>query len=109
MVEGTIKTMLTLNSVGIPSLWMILVLVLFASISAQTATRAIEDRSFIISRSRNSSNDRTIVRTIITMAQSLNIDVIAEGVETEAQREIFTRARLYHYQGFLFWQSLAGD
>ena len=59
------------------------------------------DRSFVQDLENNSS-DRTIVRTIITMAQSLNIDVIAEGVENEAQRELLQNKGCIHYQGYLF-------
>ena len=42
------------------------------------------------------------MRTIIAMAQSLNLSVIAEGVETEEQRQILMSKGCTHYQGYLF-------
>jgi EAL domain-containing protein (putative c-di-GMP-specific phosphodiesterase class I) len=47
------------------------------------------------------NNDKAIVRTIIAMAQSLNIDVIAEGVETEEQRQLLLNKNCTHFQGYL--------
>ena len=44
----------------------------------------------------------SIVQTIIAMAHSLKLDVIAEGVETEEQREILSFYGCQHYQGYLF-------
>ncbi len=52
------------------------------------------------------SSDRSIVRTIVAMAQSLNLDVIAEGVETEAQRDILLSNACVQYQGYLFGKPL---
>lgn len=46
--------------------------------------------------------DKTIVQTIIGMAQSLNLDVIAEGVEDSNQRQHLLNAGCIHYQGYLF-------
>jgi len=48
------------------------------------------------------SNDRSIVRTIIAMAKSLGFEVIAEGVETEAQKELLISKGCSHFQGYLF-------
>ncbi|MDO8446836.1 MAG: EAL domain-containing protein [Deltaproteobacteria bacterium] len=48
------------------------------------------------------NSDEAIVHTIIVMAQSLNLNVIAEGVETEEQREILLNKGCTHYQGYLF-------
>jgi diguanylate cyclase (GGDEF)-like protein/PAS domain S-box-containing protein len=47
-------------------------------------------------------HDRTIVRTIIAIAQSLELNVIAEGVETEQQLHILSRKGCEHYQGYFF-------
>lgn len=50
----------------------------------------------------NDNNDRSIVRTIIAMANSLGFDVIAEGVETEAQKDLLISKGCHQFQGYLF-------
>jgi EAL domain-containing protein (putative c-di-GMP-specific phosphodiesterase class I) len=59
------------------------------------------DQSFIRNIVTDNS-DRAIVRTIIVMAQSLGIAVIAEGVETEENRLFLLDNGCFHYQGYLF-------
>jgi diguanylate cyclase (GGDEF)-like protein/PAS domain S-box-containing protein len=59
------------------------------------------DQSFVRDIMTNSS-DKAIVRTIIAMAQSLNLDIIAEGVETEEQRQLLLSNGCNHFQGYLF-------
>ena len=46
--------------------------------------------------------DNAIVQTIIAMAKGLHLDIIAEGVETEEQRELLHDLGCYHCQGYLF-------
>ena len=48
------------------------------------------------------ANDAAIVRTIIAMSHSLGIEVIAEGVETDAQLEFLRRYGCSRFQGYLF-------
>jgi diguanylate cyclase (GGDEF)-like protein/PAS domain S-box-containing protein len=59
------------------------------------------DQSFVRELANNSS-DQAIVSTIIAMAHSLNLNVIAEGVETEEQRQHLLGNSCTHYQGYLF-------
>ncbi len=58
------------------------------------------DQSFVHDLAVDSG--RTIVFTIIAMAKSLNLDVIAEGVETEAQLQMLLHKGCHHFQGNLF-------
>jgi len=48
------------------------------------------------------ANDATIVKTIVALGHSLGLDVIAEGVETEAQLAFLYDHGCREYQGYLF-------
>ncbi|MDL2356706.1 MAG: EAL domain-containing protein [Pseudomonadota bacterium] len=47
-------------------------------------------------------NDAAIVRTIVALGHSLGMAVIAEGVETAAQRDFLASAGCHAYQGYFF-------
>ncbi|WP_049750230.1 putative bifunctional diguanylate cyclase/phosphodiesterase [Thiobacillus denitrificans] len=51
------------------------------------------------------SNDAAIVQAIMAMSRSLGLNVIAEGVETHAQRD-FLAGKCLGYQGFLFCEPI---
>ncbi len=51
--------------------------------------------------------DAAIVRTIVVLAQSLKLDLIAEGVEDERQRAFLASHGCHAYQGYLFAGALA--
>jgi len=63
------------------------------------------DRSFVSQLPGNKS-DAIIAQTIVTMGRSLGLDVIAEGVETEAQHVFLEGHGCHAYQGFLFSRPL---
>ena len=66
------------------------------------------DQSFVRDIAVDSS-DTAIVRTIVAMAKSMNLDVIAEGVETEAQRNLLLEIGCTHFQGYLFAKPVPAD
>ena len=59
------------------------------------------DRSFVHDL-HNDPHDAAIAKTIIALARSMGLEVIAEGVETEAERDFLLAAGCLSYQGFLF-------
>jgi len=63
------------------------------------------DRSFV-SDALNDAKSASIVRTIIALGRNLNFFVIAEGVETEEQRQFLETEGCDAYQGYLFSPAL---
>lgn len=59
------------------------------------------DQSFVRDITTD-ANDATIVKTIIAMTEALGLDVIAEGVETQAQHDFLDLRGCRAFQGFLF-------
>ncbi|PVZ80391.1 bifunctional diguanylate cyclase/phosphodiesterase [Serratia sp. S1B] len=59
------------------------------------------DQSFVRDIVVN-SNDAEIAKIIIVLTKTFGISVLAEGVETEAQRDILEKYGCYDYQGYLF-------
>ena len=51
-------------------------------------------------------NDAAIARTIVALADALGLSVIAEGVETEAQKNFLALHGCHAYQGYLFSRPL---
>lgn len=63
------------------------------------------DRSFI-NRIETDNQGSEIVKTITTLAKTLEMDVVAEGVETEAQLDYLHRMQCHIVQGYFFSKPL---
>ncbi len=66
------------------------------------------DRSFV-ENLLTSRNDQAIVNAVVGLARTLDLEIVAEGVETEAQRELLTKLGCDHIQGWLVCKALPSE
>jgi len=66
------------------------------------------DRSFV-KGVPDDANDRALVEAIIAMAGSLDLEIVGEGVETEAQLEFLRERGVRLVQGFLYSRPVASE
>lgn len=66
------------------------------------------DQSFIRNMAFN-NHDSAIIRTILALGKNLSLNVIAEGVETEVQREHLVNYGCEVFQGYLFGRPVSAD
>ncbi len=55
------------------------------------------------------ADDAAIAKMVVALTESIGLEVIAEGVETEAQRALLAGLGCHNYQGYLFSQPLPAD
>jgi diguanylate cyclase (GGDEF)-like protein/PAS domain S-box-containing protein len=65
------------------------------------------DISFV--RALHDEQNRKIVNSILSLSESLGINVVAEGIETAEQRAYFRERNVYGLQGYLFMKALPID
>ncbi|MDF3838822.1 EAL domain-containing protein [Cupriavidus basilensis] len=66
------------------------------------------DRGFIRELARD-SEDAAIVSAIVALGRTLNLSIVAEGVETATQQEFLTRLGCDSLQGFLLGRPMSAD
>ena len=66
------------------------------------------DRSFVADSMQN-NDDREIIKTIISMARNLDIETVAEGVETKDQQEFLCDQGCRMMQGFFFGRPMPDE
>ena len=66
------------------------------------------DQSFVRDIDTTAVNE-SIARAIIALADSLSLDIVAEGIETEAELSVLRRLNCHQGQGYLFSRPLAAE
>ncbi len=64
------------------------------------------DKSFVMGMTQNASDHR-LVRTIVSLAQYFNLDIVAEGVEDRATFDALAELGCHQAQGYLFAPALS--
>jgi len=65
------------------------------------------DRSFVTNL--NNPTNEKIINTIIALAHSMDIELVAEGVETQAQFEYLSSKKCHTFQGYYFSKAVAAE
>lgn len=83
----------------------------FSSLSylQQLSLDAVKIDASFVDQMENSSDKKTIVKTIIALADGFGIDVVAEGVESETQRRMLAEMGCSLGQGFLFSKPISAE
>jgi len=66
------------------------------------------DKSFVLDIAWD-DGDRAIIRSILSLAQTLKLNVVAEGVETIEQRDYLLAEGCCFYQGYLYGKPLTEE
>lgn len=66
------------------------------------------DRSMVIGITRD-ERDLAVLRAIVGLASALGLEVVAEGIETEAQRDVVVAEGCDYWQGFLRAEPMRND
>ena len=66
------------------------------------------DRDFV-SGIEHDQDDAEIVRAVVAMSLAMGLDIVAEGVETEGQRDLLERLGVQLGQGWLFGRPAAAE
>jgi len=66
------------------------------------------DRTFI-KHVEDDTDSQAIVRTVFSLGESLNMKIVAEGVETAEQLAFLEGEGCRYIQGFLFYKPLTAD
>lgn len=66
------------------------------------------DQSFIHGMAHNTA-DSAIVNTIVVLAKSMNLELIAEGVETDQHLALLSGFGCHNYQGFYFSKAISAE
>jgi len=66
------------------------------------------DQTFVRDLS-NDSNSHVIINTIVSMAEHMNLSVLAEGVESRVEKQILEHIGCTRYQGYYFSKPVKAD
>ncbi len=67
------------------------------------------DRAFVNKCAVEDSSDQQLIKAIVAMAKSLQLKVVAEGVETDKQLQYLTSLGVEVIQGYLFGRPVAAE
>lgn len=66
------------------------------------------DRSFVMLMSENPAN-REVIRTVLSLADNLGLKVVAEGIESAAQRDILRGLGCHYGQGYFYSRPVSSE